>query len=215
MFKFKDTNTNAKEIASNIGDLRLKMINKSDVVWLQGGLNKMSIEISVKEKFRILLQRLLILVEKDGRIPMSVKVMVRKHEEYSGIAHKETKQSPLPGYLFSKPFQKLNENEINKLLDIIMNLFNKIVNKSRSFQIILLGLTFSKFKKTDDSCFDVTSFLLDKEGLGIQTLSSFMSSENFLEPTEANVFCYYKSESDSEEEPSPKKTKLDLLYRST
>lgn len=203
---------NLKNLSQGVDNAPVKPSSKPLTIGLEDGFRKISLESDVKEKFRILLLRLMTLVEEDGRIPMTVKVTVRKHDNERRISQKETKQSPVPTCLFGQPVGKLSEESANKLLNIIMGLFHRIVNISKPFHLTLLGLAFTKFQEKNGNR-SIASFLLRKRDLSVQSLTSFVSNESIAEPVDPNIPCCSKSESESEAEPSPKKTKLDVVIK--
>lgn len=208
VFKNEETAMTVKNLSIGICTSSVKKSSKPLSLGLECGAQKISLELDVKQKFENLLHRLLILVEEDGRIPNTVKVTIRKQGE-GKIAQKETKQSPVSSSLFTHPISQLKKESINKLLNIIMDLFKKIVNVSRPFHVTLLGLSFSKFHEKHLNS-SIASFLLKKGDLSVQSTTNLKSIENFVEAVDEKMIICSKVDSDSEVEPSPKKPKLDV-----
>ncbi|KAL0270249.1 UNVERIFIED_CONTAM: hypothetical protein PYX00_007721 [Menopon gallinae] len=201
-----------KNLCVGVDNSVVKRSGKPNTIGLQNGFCKISVESDVKEKFRILLMRLMTLVEEDGRIPMVVKVTVRKYDNVRKVGQKETKQSPIPSCLFTHPVGKLTEESTNRLLNIIMGLFHRIVDISQPFHLTLLGVAFTKFQEKTGNR-SIASFLLKKRDLSVQSLTSFVSNEGEVIVEELSTPSCSKSESESEAEPSPKKTKLDIVIK--
>ncbi|ENN74551.1 hypothetical protein HUJ04_004688 [Dendroctonus ponderosae] len=104
----------------------------------------------VELKFRVLLKRLLTIVNEDGRVPKVLKIVVRKldktHPQGGAI---ETRQSNIN-------IPPCNEEQI---IQVAMSLFWKTVDKAKMFSIIGLGLSFSKFVDKPSETNTLTAFL--------------------------------------------------------
>lgn len=179
----------------------------------------------VEIKFKQLLTRLLELVVKDGRLPTAVKVTVRKFDGNKKTSHREQKQCNISPSIFSNNIKNcLLEESQKKLLTLIVSLFYKIVDVSKSFHITLLGIAFTKFREHVNVKQSITSFLM-KKNVAVQAITnissspksiannlSSSSSSSPMDPMDISTNARSDG-SESEIEPSPKKTKFNLLAR--
>lgn len=202
---------------------------KSKIISIEDSCRSISIRADVEEKFRLLLIRLVNQVAEDGRIPLVVKITVRKFDAAKKTSHRETKQANILPSLFKMTVNgkiALVENGQEKLLKIVMRLFERVVNLKLSFNITLLGLAFSKFQERTTMSRSIANFLIRTSDLEVQSITSLSSDglqsiKNYQlrgSPTqmdfdtisEASHASYSSDISESEIEPSPKKNKFSL-----
>lgn len=98
----------------------------------------------IKSKYKALLERLLKLLADDGRIPLSLKVVVRKSDGIIKFGPRESKQIPLSGSFFSKGVSIISENTKSSLYNLIISAFLKMVDTNKPFCLTLVGLGFTK-----------------------------------------------------------------------
>jgi DNA polymerase iota len=204
---------------------------KPKSIGLEDSCKPISIKGDVEEKFRMLLTRLVKQISEDGRIPVTVKVTVRKVDAKKQ-SHRETKQCNVLASLFrtmnGRVFLADGANE--KLLKIVMRLFERSVDLKQPFNITLLGLAFTKFQERQSGPKSIANFLIKKSDVEVQSITNLC---NVAAPTEPNLeTARFKnsssplsmdydtrsetslaslSGSESEIEPSPKKTRFGLL----
>lgn len=202
---------------------------KSKTISIEDSCRSISFRADVEDKFRLLLIRLLNQVAEDGRIPMVVKITVRKYDVTKKTSHRETKQANILPSLFKDNGNgkiMLAENGQEKLLKIVMRLFERVVNLKLPFNITLLGLAFSKFQDRTQMSRSIANFLIRTSDLEVQSITSLSSDglqsiKNYQlrgSPTqmdfdtisEASHASYSSDISESEIEPSPKKNKFCL-----
>ena len=123
-------------------------------------------ELEVKNKLTWLLNRLIQLLQEDGRLPRTLKVTVRDafkdHKLGKHKFHKESRQCKINPKLFSN-LLKLNSSDVKQeIVGIGMSLTRKMVDFNEQVQLTLLGIS-------------VTDFLVS--GKGIMT---------YFEPNNAN-----------------------------
>ncbi|XP_065168860.1 DNA polymerase iota [Atheta coriaria] len=182
------------------------------------------VESEVKEILEQLLKRLIALVNKDGRIPRRIELLVRKYDDNAKISHKEVKYFNLHPKLFiSESKMCVNEDAERKLLSIAMKLFLKAIDVSRPYHITLLGLSFRRFREPMRVCRTAAMLVnpLLKEKVEVQTVTSIESkcdySAMFMDTSCGGYHYNYNGYSDntdgseSEMEPSPKKKKFNLI----
>ncbi|XP_055322918.1 DNA polymerase iota [Sitodiplosis mosellana] len=202
---------------------------KSKTLSIEDSCRSISIRADVEDKFRLLLIRLVNQVAEDGRIPLVVKITVRKYDAIKKTSHRETKQANILPSLFKDTGNGrivLVENGQEKLLKIVMRLFERVVNLKLPFNITLLGLSFSKFQERTHVSRSIANFLIRTADLEVQSITSLSSDglqsiKNYQlrsSPTqmdfdtisEASHASYSSDISESEIEPSPKKNKFSL-----
>lgn len=202
---------------------------KAKSLSIEDSCRSISIRADVEEKFRLLLIRLVNQVAEDGRIPLVVKITVRKYDATKKTSHRETKQANILPSLFKDTGNgkiMLVDNGQEKLLKIVMRLFERVVNLKLPFNITLLGLSFSKFQERTHVSRSIANFLIRTADLEVQSITSLSSDgiqsiKNYQlrgSPTqmdfdtisEASHASYSSDISESEIEPSPKKNKFCL-----
>lgn len=191
----------------------VKQSGRPQSIGLEDSCKSISLETEIKEKLHQLLHRLMILVQEDGRIPKTIKLTVRKFDNYSKTSHRESRQVNINPKLFLVgDVIKLTDTSEDKLMTIVMNLFSKIIELQKSFHITLLGLSFTKFIQRANGKNSITNFL--KKNVEVQSLTSIQNkgnNSNFMDYTNNPIVELNTDGSESEFEPSPKKTKLSSL----
>lgn len=202
---------------------------KSKTISIEDSCRSISFRADVEDKFRLLLIRLLNQVAEDGRIPLVVKITVRKYDVTKKTSHRETKQANILPSLFKDGGNgkiTLVESGQEKLLKIVMRLFERVVNLKLPFNITLLGLAFSKFQERSQMSRSIANFLIRTSDLEVQSITSLSSDGlqsiknyqlrgsptqmDFDQISEASHASYSSDISESEIEPSPKKNKFCL-----
>lgn len=211
---------------------------KPKSISLEDSCKTISVRSDVEEKFRLLLIRLVNQVAEDGRIPLVVKIMLRKFDAIKKTSHRETKQATIVPSLFKELGDGkviLIDGGLERLLKIVMRLFEKVVDLKTKFNITLIGLAFSKFQERTRGSRSIANFLI-KTDLEVQSITSIKSegcpsitpSHNIFEKmrnylpgspiqmdldamSEASHASYSSDVSESEIEPSPKKTRISFL----
>lgn len=201
-----------KDFSFGKDDLPVKQSGRPQSIGLEDSCKSISLETEIREKLNQLLNRLMILIQEDGRIPKTIKLIVRKLDNGTKISHRESKQVNVNSKLFLvNNTIKLNDTSRDKLMTILMQLFVKIVDVRKSYHITLLGLSFTKFLERATGKCSITNFL--KKNIEVQSLTSIQNRElnsDLMDYT--NSTCDFNSDGfDSEFEPSPKKPKLTSL----
>nr|CAD7595283.1 unnamed protein product [Timema genevievae] len=210
-----------KKLSVGADDMVVKPSGKPQSIGLEDGFRKITLESEVKDKCEVLLQRLMILLVEDGRIPGAIRVTVRKYDNSSRYSHRESRQCNIPSSLFLPKVGTLPSNAHDKLLTSIMKLFHKIIDISKPFHLTLLGVAFTKFHERNTGKGSITSFLV--KDISVQSVMNFQnislhgveamecsSSKNAGKQSGSALNYADKSGSESEPEPSPKKTRADF-----
>lgn len=139
-------------------------------------------------------------VAEDGRIPIAIKVVLRKFDSQKKSSHRETKQANILPSLFKTSEcagetgvcrVQLADGALDKLLKIIMRLFERIVDLNKPFNITLIGLAFSKFQERKVGSSSIANFLIKKADLEVQSITSLtntsLTATSPTSPTEATL----------------------------
>ena len=223
-----------KDNAEGIDETVVKPTGKKQSIGLEDGFKSVSLVAEVEARFGALLRRLTELAMEDGRIPLAMRITVRKHDFNKPTSGKrETRQCALPKHLL--PSTKSGVYDHAKMLALAMKLFHRTVDVSKPFHLTLLGVAFTKFEERSSGRNSITSFLrkqvavqsvLDissEEGISDVSLGSPMSinqdsndgsamsttSSPISKPVGGNSQC---TDDDllNEIEPLPKKTRLEV-----
>ncbi|KAJ8873436.1 hypothetical protein PR048_024253 [Dryococelus australis] len=201
-----------KKLSFGHDDSMVRPSGKPQSIGLEDGFRKISLESEVKEKCLLLLQRLMALLVEDGRIPGAIRVTVRKYNSANRQSHRESRQCNISPSIFRPKITVLSPNARQKLLMSIMKLFYKMVNISKPFHLTLLGIAFTKFQERCSGKGSITSFLMND--ISVQSVLDFRnmstSAVEEMECSPADNVCQDRSGSESEHEPSPKKTRSDF-----
>ncbi|EAT41670.1 AAEL006715-PA [Aedes aegypti] len=217
-----------KEMSFGKDDTPVKQTGKPKSVGLEDSCPAISIRADAEDKFRHLLVRLVKNIADDGRIPIAIKVTVRKHDSVKKTSHRECKQDKiLPSYFRHKDGKLvLADGAQDKILAVVMKVFERMVDLRQPFNITLLGLSFFKFQERKAGSKSIANFLIKKSDIEVQSITnlsnesltlsdSFTSNRSFptamdCDPSSstclsdtASIASLSGSESDAE--PSPKK----------
>ncbi|XP_058467586.1 DNA polymerase iota [Malaya genurostris] len=217
-----------KDIAIGKDDAPVKPTGKPKSVGLEDSCPAISIRADAEEKFRHLLVRLVKNIADDGRVPIAIKVTVRKHDSVKKSSHRECKQEKLLPSNFRHKDGKLvlAEGAQEKILATVMKVFERMVDLRQPFNITLLGLSFFKFQERKSGPKSIANFLIKKSDIEVQSITnlsnesltlsdSFTSNKSFPMAMDcdqmsnaglsdsASLASLSGSESDAE--PSPKK----------
>ncbi|GBP74303.1 DNA polymerase iota [Eumeta japonica] len=190
----------------------VKQSGKPQSIGLEDSFRTVSLKSEVEEKFATLLQRLLLLVREDGRIPVSLRVTLRKKDARRVSSHRESRQCQISSSIFtlSNGIITVTENGQSKLMSIIMRLFNKLVDMAKPFHLTLVGLAFTKFQERMTGRSSIVNYLMNdisvQSVLNIQNdcdTSASSMDYSAVSPSSSTT----TDLSDAEVEPSPKKPK--------
>uniref|UniRef100_A0A2A4ISL6 UmuC domain-containing protein n=1 Tax=Heliothis virescens TaxID=7102 RepID=A0A2A4ISL6_HELVI len=190
----------------------VKQTGKPQSIGLEDSFKIVSVRSEVEDKFTALLQRLLVLVREDGRIPVSLRVTLRKKDAKRLSSHRESRQSQISPSIFTLSNGALTVTETGqqKLMNIIMRLFNKLIDLSKPFHLTLVGLAFTKFQERMTGRGSIVNYLMND--ISVQSVLN-LQNECDTSATSMDYSAVSPSSStttdlsDAEVEPSPKKPK--------
>ncbi|XP_062532162.1 DNA polymerase iota isoform X2 [Bombyx mori] len=190
----------------------VKQSGKPQSIGLEDSFKTVSVKSEVEDKFSALLQRLLVLVREDGRIPVSVRVTLRKKDAKRLSSHRESRQSQISPSIFTLSSGVLTVTEAGqqKLMAIIMRLFTKLVDLSKPFHLTLVGLAFTKFQERMTGRSSIVNYLMND--ISVQSVLNLQNdgdaSITSMDYSAASPSSSTTTDlSDAEIEPSPKKPK--------
>ncbi|XP_049279724.1 DNA polymerase iota [Anopheles funestus] len=217
-----------KQIAFGRDDTAVKQTGKPKSVGLEDSCPSISVRADAEEKFRHLLVRLVKNIAEDGRVPIAIKVTVRKFDLAKRTTHRESKQDKLLPSMFRHANGRLvlTDGAQDKILAIVMKVFERMVDLRQPFNITLLGLSFFKFQERRVGSKSIANFLIKKSDIEVQSITnlsnesitlsdiSFCSNKSSLSAMDCEPCCSSDagsvaslSGSESDVEPSPKKSR--------
>ncbi|KAG5881791.1 hypothetical protein JTB14_037088 [Gonioctena quinquepunctata] len=184
----------------------IKQSGKPLSIGIEDSCKSISAEKEVKEKLEQLLKRLLILVAEDGRIPRMIKLTVRKFDKNRKVSNRETRQCSINATMlnFSEPTTSAEAN-MNKIMSVIMRLFNKLVDSNKPYHLTLLGLSFTKFLERPNARNALTNFLV--KDIEVQSITNIENSNGNQTPIKQIPSTSTSDSPESDIEPSAKKSK--------
>lgn len=167
-----------KDNAEGIDDTLVRPSGKRQSIGLEDGFKNVSLVAEVESRLSALLRRLTELAMEDGRIPIAMRITVRKQVLNKPTSGKrETRQCALPKHLL--PSTKMGVYDHAKLLKLAMKLFHRIVDVSKPFHLTLLGVAFTKFEERANSRSSITSFL--RKQVAVDSVLDISSEEGIPE----------------------------------
>ncbi|EDW14476.1 DNA polymerase iota isoform X2 [Drosophila mojavensis] len=186
-----ETATKLRDLALGRDASCVRPTGKPKTISVEDACKTISVHTDVTDKFRMLLKRLMEQVAEDGRIPIAIKVVLRKFDPQKKSSHRETKQANILPSLFKASVcagetgvckVQLADGALDKLLKIIMRLFERIVDLNKPFNITLIGLAFSKFQERKVGSSSIANFLIKKADLEVQSITS-LTNTSLTSPT--------------------------------
>lgn len=190
----------------------VKQTGKPQSIGLEDSFKTVSVKSEVEERFAALLQRLLVLVREDGRIPVSLRVTLRKKDVKRLCSHRESRQCQVSSSIFTinNGTPTVTEAGQQKLMTLIMRLFNKLIDLSKPFHLTLVGLAFTKFQERMTGRGSIVNYLMND--ISVQSVLNITNdcdtSASSMDYSAASPSSSTTTDlSDGEVEPSPKKPK--------
>ncbi|XP_013147791.1 PREDICTED: DNA polymerase iota [Papilio polytes] len=190
----------------------VKQTGKPQSIGLEDSFKTVSVKSEVEERFITLLQRLLVLVREDGRIPVSLRVTLRKKDVKRLCSHRESRQCQVSPSIFTINNGTPTVTEVGqqKLMTLIMRLFNKLIDLSKPFHLTLVGLAFTKFQERMTGRGSIVNYLMND--ISVQSVLNITNdcdtSASSMDYSAASPSSSTTTDlSDAEVEPSPKKPK--------
>ncbi|CAG4931139.1 unnamed protein product [Parnassius apollo] len=190
----------------------VKQTGKPQSIGLEDSFKTVSVKSEVEERFSALLQRLLVLVREDGRIPVSLRVTLRKKDVKRLSSHRESRQCQVSPSIFTinNGAPTVTEAGQQKLMTLIMRLFNKLIDLSKPFHLTLVGLAFTKFQERMTGRGSIVNYLMND--ISVQSVLNITNdcdtSASSMDYSAVSPSSSTTTDlSDGEVEPSPKKPK--------
>ncbi|KAL7631019.1 UNVERIFIED_CONTAM: hypothetical protein RMT77_018693 [Armadillidium vulgare] len=154
---------NLKFLSYGIDYSKVKSSGPSLTLSVEDAVKKVSTVSEVKEKLKVLIDRILILLEKDGRFPNRFRLIIRKFERDKEYGQRIMKDIDLPSSLFGN-LEKLIvlPATVSTLNDLAFDVFKKVIDISRDFHITLLGVGFSKFFERETESHSILKYFTKK-----------------------------------------------------
>ncbi|XP_011555941.3 DNA polymerase iota [Plutella xylostella] len=201
-----------KKLSFGEDNTPLKQTGRPLSIGLEDSFKTVSVKSEVEERFSALLQRLIVLVREDGRIPVSLRVTLRKKDAKRLSSHRESRQCQISPSIFTISNGSLNVPEAgqSKLMSTVMRLFNKLVDLTKPFHLTLVGLAFTKFQDRMTGRGSMVNYLMND--ISVQSVLNLTNdcdtSGCSMDYSAASPSSSTTTDlSDAEVEPSPKKPK--------
>lgn len=224
-----DAATRLKDLSFGRDTSLVRLTGKPKSIGLEDSCKTISVKSEIEEKFRLLLVRLMKQIRDDGRIPIAIKIILRRYDVAKKTSHREMKQCNILPSLFQQTMDgktQIVDDGLEKLHKIVMRLFEKCVDLKKPFHITLIGLAFIKFQERKTGSHSIANFLIKKTDIEVQSVTNLFNDDSIFEEasssksslmehdsiSDSSLVSDYCSEAEIEIEPSPKKTRLELLF---
>ncbi|XP_024860853.1 DNA polymerase iota isoform X2 [Kryptolebias marmoratus] len=112
----------------------------------EDSFKKMSSTKEVLEKIQQLLSSLVERMHKDGRLPQTFRLTIRRFSATNKWFSRESRQRPIPSHIGQKITSGLHEEAVVQLMPLAMKLFHKMVDGSAAFHLTLINVCFSNLQ---------------------------------------------------------------------
>ncbi|XP_012542654.1 DNA polymerase iota [Monomorium pharaonis] len=186
-----------KDNAEGIDETAVKPSGKKQSIGLEDGFKSVSLVAEVESRLGALLRRLTELAMEDGRIPIALRITVRKHDLNKPTSGKrETRQCQLPKHLL--PSTKNGVYDHNKMLTLALKLFHRIVDVSKPFHLTLLGVAFTKFEERSYGRSSIAPFLCKQ--VAVHSVLDISSEEGIPEANQGSPMSINQDSNDSSDQ---------------
>ncbi|KAM4808371.1 DNA polymerase iota [Rhinophrynus dorsalis] len=127
----------------------------------EDSFKKCSTISEVKMKMRELLTSLLIRLTKDGRRPHTLRLTIRQFSPTNKWFNRESRQCPIPTHIIQNIGSECVD-VISPLMELLMRLFEKMINVKLTFHLTLLNVCFSNLKASDSTRRSIGFYLTQK-----------------------------------------------------
>ncbi|TGZ32408.1 DNA polymerase iota [Temnothorax longispinosus] len=186
-----------KDNAEGIDETAVKPSGKKQSIGLEDGFKSVSLVAEVESRLGALLRRLTELAMEDGRIPIAMRITVRKHDLNKPTSGKrETRQCALPKHLL--PSTKNGVYDHHKMSILAMKLFHRIVDVSKPFHLTLLGVAFTKFEERSYGRSSIAPFLCKQ--VAVHSVLDISSEEGIPEANQGSPMSINQDSNDSSDQ---------------
>ncbi|XP_011865797.1 PREDICTED: DNA polymerase iota [Vollenhovia emeryi] len=186
-----------KDNAEGIDETVVKPSGKKQSIGLEDGFKSVSLVAEVESRLGALLRRLMEVVREDGRIPIAMRITVRKHDLNKPTSGKrETRQCALPKHLL--PSTRNGVYDHSKMLTLAMKLFHRIVDVSKPFHLTLLGVAFTKYEERSYGRSSIAPFLCKQ--VAVHSILDISSEEGICEANQGSPMSISQDSNDSSDQ---------------
>ncbi|XP_018100076.1 DNA polymerase iota isoform X2 [Xenopus laevis] len=126
----------------------------------EDSFKKCSTVSEVKMKMEERLKNLLIRIAKDGRSPHTLRLTIRQFSPTNKWFNRESRQCPIPPHIIQNIGTECEA--VPALMDLLMRLFEKMINVKLPFHLTLLNVCFSNLKASNSSRRSIGFYLTQK-----------------------------------------------------
>uniref|UniRef100_A0A8C5P900 DNA polymerase iota n=1 Tax=Leptobrachium leishanense TaxID=445787 RepID=A0A8C5P900_9ANUR len=127
----------------------------------EDSFRKCSTVLEVKEKMKELLGNLLIRLSKDGRNPHTLRLTIRQFHPTNKWFNRESRQCSIPSHVIQSIGTE-NKDVTSPLMDLLMKLFEKMINVKMPFHLTLINVCFSNMKASGSARNSMGFYLTQK-----------------------------------------------------
>lgn len=160
------------DVAYALDPSPVKPSGRPQSIGLEDSCKSLSVETEIREKLAVLLQRLMVLIDEDGRAPKTIKLTIRKFDRVTKTSHRETKQCNINPSVFVGSERAAAQA---KVMASVMHLFNKMVDTGKPYHITLLGLSCTKFQEPVSANNQLTKFL--RKNFEVQSITNIENNK--------------------------------------
>ncbi|XP_023659006.2 DNA polymerase iota isoform X1 [Paramormyrops kingsleyae] len=111
----------------------------------EDSFKKVSTEVEVMQKVKELVSSLLHRLHRDGRVPRTMRLTIKRFSESSQPVSRESRQCPLPTTLGQK-IRSGSWDAVTPLVSLAMKLFFRLVDRHMPFHITLISVCFTNLQ---------------------------------------------------------------------
>ncbi|CAG5925139.1 unnamed protein product [Menidia menidia] len=140
------TSQRLKNLALGIDDSPVTPTGAPQSLSDEDSFKKMSSTTEVLEKIRELLTSLGERMHKDGRLPQTFRLTIRRYSATNKWFSRESRQLPIPIHIAQKMTSGSTEDAVVQLVPLAMKLFHKMVDSNAAFHLTLINVCFSNLQ---------------------------------------------------------------------
>ncbi|KAE8636690.1 hypothetical protein XENTR_v10003086 [Xenopus tropicalis] len=126
----------------------------------EDSFKKCSTVSEVKIKMEERLRNLLVRISKDGRIPHTLRLTIRQFSPSNKWFNRESRQCPIPAHISQNIGAECQA--VPALMELLMRLFEKMIDVKMQFHLTLLNVCFSNLKASNSTRSSIGFYLTRK-----------------------------------------------------
>ncbi|XP_029019106.1 DNA polymerase iota isoform X2 [Betta splendens] len=135
-----------KNLAFGIDDSPVTTTGAPQSLSDEDSFKKISCTKDVLEKIQQLLNSLVERMHKDGRLPQTFRLTIRRFSATNKWFNRESRQCPIPKHIGQKVISGSCDDAVVQLVSLAMKLFHKMVDSSTTFHLTLINVCFSNLQ---------------------------------------------------------------------